>query len=54
MHLHSEAILEKSSGNRNRVMGGGGDRKAVSKDPQGFELLPGANQVGNTTKKANK
>lgn len=55
MHPHRQAILqEKSSGNRNRVLGGGGDRKAVSKDPQGLELLPGANQVGNTIKKANK
>lgn len=39
---------------RDRVLGGGGDRKAVSKDPQGFELLPSANQVSNTIKKANK
>lgn len=55
MHPHREAILlEKSSGNRNRVPGGGGDGKAVNKDPQGPGLLPGAKQVGNTIKKANK
>lgn len=50
MYPHREAILlHKSSGNANRVLGGG-DRKAVSKDPQGLELLPGSNQVGNTIK----
>lgn len=55
MYLHREAILlQKSSGNRNRVLGGEGDGDAVSKDPQGLELLPGVNQVGNTIKKANK
>lgn len=36
------------------MLGGGGDREAVSKDPQGFELLPGADQVSNTIKTANK
>lgn len=56
MHPHREAILlEKSSGNRNRVPGGGGDGKAVNKNPpQGLGLLPGAKQFGNTIKKANK
>lgn len=47
MYPHREAILlHKSSGNGNRALGGGGDREAVSKDPQGLELLPGANQSG--------
>lgn len=51
MYPHREAILlHKSSGNGNRMLGGGGDREAVNKDPQGLELLPGANQVGNTIK----
>lgn len=37
-----------------RVLGGEEDRKAVSKDPRGLELLPGADQGSNTLKKANK